>query len=225
MNNFVKKFGGDVFSKMYPAARAYRESVFQYFFKSVVEASPEVLVWLQAHHYKKWMRCAFNPDIKCDYITSNLAEVFNNWIKDWKDLSVVELADKLREMIMVLWAKRRKISERLMGKILPAVIQQLKARTRCLGHLSVVDSGNNTAQVYDTTNTHGRHVVNLDFHECTCLEWQHTGKPCQHALALITSVQSTNVHMEDYVHEFYSIEWFRAAYKRTIEPLPDRSQW
>jgi len=27
--------------------------------------------------------------------------------------------------------------------------------------------------------------------------------------------------MEDYVHEFYSIEWFRAAYKRTIEPLPD----
>jgi len=143
------------------------------------------------------MRCAFNPDIKCDYITSNLAEVFNNWIKDWKDLSIVELADKLREMIMVLWAKRRKNSERLMGKILPAVIQQLKARTRCLGHLSVVDSSNNTAQVYDTTNTHGRHVVNLDLHECTCLEWQHTGKPCQHALALITSVQSTNVHMED----------------------------
>jgi len=171
------------------------------------------------------MRCAFNPDIKCDYITSNLAEVFNNWIKDWKDLPVVELADKLREMIMVLWCKRRKISERLMGKILPAVIQQLKARTRGLGHLSVVDSGNNTAQVYDTTNTHSRHVVNLDLHECTCLEWQHTGKSCQHALALITSVQSTNVHMEDYVHEYYSIERFRAAYKRTIEPLPDRSQW
>jgi len=33
MNNFVKRFGGDVFSKMYPTARAYRESVFQYFFK------------------------------------------------------------------------------------------------------------------------------------------------------------------------------------------------
>ena len=117
--------------------------------------------------------------------------------QNWKDLPVVELADKLREMIMVLWCKRRKILERLMGKILPAVIQQLKARTRGLGHLSVVDSDNNTTQVYDTTNTHSRHVVNLDLHECTCLEWQHTGKPCQHALALITSVQSTNVHMED----------------------------
>jgi hypothetical protein len=27
MNNFIKRSGGDVFSKMYPAARAYRESV------------------------------------------------------------------------------------------------------------------------------------------------------------------------------------------------------
>lgn len=147
MNNFIKKFGGDVFSRMYPAARAYRESVFQYFFKSVTDASPAVLVWLEAHHYKLWMRSAFSPDIKCDYVTNNLAEVFNNWIKDWKDLPVVELADKLREMIMVLWAKRRKISEKLNGKILPAVIQQLKARTRGLGHLHVVDGGSSTAEI------------------------------------------------------------------------------
>lgn len=44
-------------------------------------------------------------------------------------------------------------------------------------------------------------------------------------LWLITSVQSTNVHMEDFVHEYYSVERFKAAYKRLIEPLPDRSQW
>jgi hypothetical protein len=37
----------------------------------------------------KW-RSEFNPSIKCDYVTNNLAEVSNNWIKDWKDLSVVE---------------------------------------------------------------------------------------------------------------------------------------
>jgi len=106
MNNFIKKFGGDVFSKMYPAARSYREEVHQYFFKSVVEASPAVLVWLQANHYKLWMRSAFNPAIKCDYITNNLAESFNNWIKDWKDLPVVELAEKIREMIMVFVGKK-----------------------------------------------------------------------------------------------------------------------
>jgi hypothetical protein len=86
-------------------------------------------------------------EIKCDYITNNLVEVFNNWIKDWKDLPVVELADKLREMVMVPWVKRRKISERLSGKILPAVIQQLKVRTRGLGHLAVVDDGSAIAEI------------------------------------------------------------------------------
>ena len=147
-------------------------------FNSIVEATLDVLVWLEAHHYKLWMRSAFNPNIKCDYITNNLAEVFNNWIKDWKDLPVVELVDKLREMIMVLWAKRRRISERLHGKILPAVIHQLKARTRGLGHLTVVDGGSSTAKIWDTTNTNSRHVVKSYLHECTCLEWQHIGKPC-----------------------------------------------
>ena len=82
MNNFIKRYGGDVFSKMYPAAIAYRQEVCGYFFNSIVEATPDVLVWLEAHHYKLWMRSAFNHDIKCDYVTNNLAEVFNNWIKD-----------------------------------------------------------------------------------------------------------------------------------------------
>jgi hypothetical protein len=59
MNNFIKRSGGDVLSRMYPAARAYRESVFNYFYKSITYASPQVLVWMEAHHYKLWMR-AFN---------------------------------------------------------------------------------------------------------------------------------------------------------------------
>ena len=102
MQNYIRKFGGDTHSKMYPAARSYRVEVFQQHLKPVVEASTEVLEWLQIHHSLLWMRCAFNPDIKCDYITNNLAECFNNWIKDIKDLPVCELADKVREMIMVL---------------------------------------------------------------------------------------------------------------------------
>jgi len=30
------------------------------------------------------------------------AEVFNNWIREIKELALVELLDKLREMIMIL---------------------------------------------------------------------------------------------------------------------------
>ena len=67
----------------------------------------------------------FNPDIKCDYINNNLVECFNAWVRDVKDLPIVQLADKIREMIMDLFRKRRMIGERFYGKILPFVIHQL----------------------------------------------------------------------------------------------------
>ena len=224
MQNYIRKFGGDTHSKMYPAARSYRVEVFQQHLKPVVEASTEVLEWLQIHHSLLWMRCAFNPDIKCDYITNNLAECFNNWIKDIKDLPVCELADKVREMIMVLWDKRRLIGQRLTGKILPAIIQQLKAKTRGLGYLTVVKADRVQGQIYNNSSG-SRNVVKAHLHDCTCLEWQHTGKPCHHALALLTAQQNNEVNLEDYVHEYYSVERFQNAYKRLIEPLPDKSYW
>jgi hypothetical protein len=88
-------------------------------------------------------------------------------------------------MIMVLWKKRRLISKRLEGRILPAVLTILKARTRGLENLTVVKASCFVAEVHDTTSTHNRHVVKSYLHECTCLEWQHTEKPCRHALVLI----------------------------------------
>lgn len=50
-------------------------------------------------------------------------------------------------------------------------------------------------------------------------------KPCQHALALITKSECVDVNLEDFVHDYYSVERFKNAYKRIIEPMPDRTQW
>jgi hypothetical protein len=52
-------------------------------------------------------------------------------------------------MIMTLWNKRRAISERLHGRIIPAVLQQLRARTRGLENLTVVKAGHFAAESKD----------------------------------------------------------------------------
>ena len=72
----------------------------------MLSASPSTVQWLQTNHNLLWYRCGFNSEIKCDYITSNIVESFNNRISDHKDLSVANLADRIREIIMVLWNKR-----------------------------------------------------------------------------------------------------------------------
>ena len=223
MQNFMKKFHGEACEHMWPAARAYKYDIFYHHFQKVISASPQVHGYLTKYHSLLWMRYKFNPAIKCDYINNNLAESFNSWIKDIKDLPVDELADKLRVMIMELFDKRRKIGDRLQGTILPAVIHQLNGNTRGLGHLKVRVSNTFNAEVTDSRSEQDRHVVKTHIHECTCLEWQHTGKPCPHALAFLTTQQ--NINMEDYVHEYYSLQKFRAAYEGAIEPMTGKAQW
>ena len=124
--NFKKRFRW--LGQIYPVARAYREEIFYENLAKMVSESATSVEWLRTHHKLLWYMCGFNPEIKCDYITSNIVESFNNWIRDHKDLPICDLADKIREMIMVLWNKRRIIAYRLPeGRILPAVMVQLRA--------------------------------------------------------------------------------------------------
>ncbi|XP_066374661.1 uncharacterized protein [Miscanthus floridulus] len=221
--NFKKRFRG--FIQIYPATRAYREEIFYDNLAKMLSESSEAVQWLQANHKLLWYRCGFNPDIKCDYIASNIAESFNNWIRDHKDLPVADLADKIREIIMVLWHKRRIIAYRLPeGRILPAIMVQLRANTRGLGHLKIVKCSNWSAEVWDhSSGVSVRHIVKLEQRTCTCQEWQHTGKPCQHVLAYVT--RQRGIDLEQFVHDYYSVNRFRAAYGREIEPMTDKTQW
>ena len=70
-----------------------------------------------------WARSGFKEVIKCDYINNNLAESWNAWIQEHKDLPVDMLAHAIRHKTMVLFEKRRKISMALKGFILLAIIQ------------------------------------------------------------------------------------------------------
>jgi hypothetical protein len=222
MGNYVKHHAGS--EHMYPAARAYRSDVFEHHVSQVRNVH-KIAEYLDHHHKFLWYRSGFNKDIKCDYITNNMAEVFNNWVKDHKDLPVCDLAEKIREMTMELFHRRRRIAQKLEGRILPSVLALLKARTRGLGHLSVVKCDNYMGEVRDNTNCMTKHVVKADLKQCSCEEWQHTGKPCQHGLALIIAQDCRDVGMENFVDDYYSVQRFRIAYSRRVEPIGDRSLW
>jgi len=68
-----------------------------------------------------------------------------------------------------------------------------------------------------------RHVVYLEEQKCTCREWQVSGRPCPHALAVITTERQPN--MNKYVHETYSVKKLKAAYAGYIPHITDKQQW
>ena len=63
-------------------------------------------------------------------------------------------------MIVILWNKRGNIAYKLPeGRILPAIMLQLKANTRGLGHLKIVPAGNWSVEVWDHSRKVERHIV------------------------------------------------------------------
>jgi hypothetical protein len=226
MENMKKLYSGDVYGKnMWPAARAYSPHKFKFFFDKVLEASLDVEKWLHDHHPFLWARSKFSPDSKCDYINNNLAESWNSWIKEHKDLPLHCMADSIREKIIILFAKRRKISTALPPGILPAVIYQLNAASRGLGHLHISKGHPNEAKVTEVYKDEAvrRHVVYLPQKICTYRQWQVTSKPCPHALTVITSMRQPD--MGSFVDNYYSVAKFQAAYADIIPSITDRNQW
>jgi hypothetical protein len=226
MENMKKNFTGEVYGEnMWPAARAYSAGKHKYFLDKVLASSPRVEPWLNKHHNLLWARSKFSTEIKCDYINNNLAESWNAWIKDFKDLPVHCMVDAIREKGVVLFEKRGRISRALTGVVLPAVVHQLNAASKGLGHLKVTKGTPGQAEVTEMYKDQEvrRHVVYLNDKACTCREWQVTGKPCPHALAVITTGRQPD--MAQYVDSAYSVDKFRAAYKYGWPNITDRSQW
>jgi hypothetical protein len=167
MQNYIKQFPRR--EHMYPAAQTYMREMHDFHMENV-GCIANVSSWLKKHHSLLWYRSDFNPATKCDYITNNIAEVFNNWIKDYKNLPVCQLADHIRVMLMDLFFRRRRIGEMLNGKILPSIMNILNARSRGLGHLSLVKGDYYSVEVQDNNNVLSKHIVKADLKYCSCLE-------------------------------------------------------
>jgi hypothetical protein len=146
MKNYMKRYADA--EHMYLADRAYRKVIHEHH-NTIVRRNPKARAWLDGYHSLLWYRSDFNPTIKCDYVTNNMVESFNNWIKDIKDFPVCELTDKLREKIMELFHRRRRIGRMFQEKIMPPVLRVLKARTRGLSHLLYVKGDNYIAKIQD----------------------------------------------------------------------------
>jgi hypothetical protein len=122
---------------MWPATTVYSPTEHKYFLDNVLVTSPGVEKWLQEHHKLLWARSKFSTDIKCDYINNNLAECWNAWIKEFKDLPLHCMVDAIRDKGVVMFERRRRISIALHRVILPAVIHELNTASKGLGHLKV----------------------------------------------------------------------------------------
>jgi hypothetical protein len=168
-----------------------------------------------------WSRRKFFEDCKVDYINNNLSECFNSWVSKTKDCRIVDMLDKIRQMIIEKFVLRAKIAAKMSGKIIPAIIKVLNVEAKTIKNHDVLKCGAGTAEV---TVNRFRHAVNLQEKTCSCSAWQVTGKPCTHALAFIANL-SRHVQMDEFVHDHFSVDMFKKAYAGTFNPMTSKDNW
>jgi hypothetical protein len=215
-------FNGELYGKnMWCAAKSFTSDKFNYFMSKMEEKDPNALSWLDENHPYVWSRSKFSEDCKVDYINNNLSECFNSWVSKCKDFQVVDMHDRIRQMIIEKWVLRDKIGRKMVGSIIPSIIHALNAQSKTIKNHEVVICGAGTAEV---TVNRFRHAVNLEQKTCSCRAWQVTGQPCSHALAFIAKL-SRHVQMDVFVHEYFSVERFKKAYAGKFSPMTSKDSW
>jgi len=224
MANFRKQFKGDVLKYMWPCAWACTDCRYDALMEKIAAASPKAVTFLNRHHKLKWYRSKFSKECKVDYVNNNISECFNNWIKDYKDLPVADLMDKIREKIMEKIYTRQEIADRMEGRILASVLHELNMKSRGL-HYEILRTSAMSADISGITKEgkNWRVPVDIEKKTCGCGQWQISGKPCTHAIALFGKIR--NINIENFIDDYYSVERFKTAYQFVVTPMGDKTDW
>lgn len=97
VQNFKKRYSGKVFEDhLWASSYSWSPYMFELHYQVMAAAKPEAMKYLQLEHKKIWTRSQFNTLSKVDYVTNNLAESFNNWIKGEKAKNLDDSLDTIR---------------------------------------------------------------------------------------------------------------------------------
>jgi hypothetical protein len=195
------------------AAQACSIDDFNASIESIRNISTEAADWIIASKPEHWSDALFRG-CRYDHFSSNIVDVFNNWIPTKKEGSMVLMVDALRIKIMETIEARREACKSWEGPLTPSMDYKAQDEMSKAGKLTVLCSSETVFEVRGG----GIFVVNLANWECTCRRWQLSGLPCMHAVAVFNRIGRS---FYDYCSKFFRIESYHLTYSETIVPIPD----
>jgi hypothetical protein len=162
--------------------------------------------------YSLWAQHAF-PAPRFGHITSNIAESINSAWDEYRCLPILRLFTSTWTKVMSTIHSRRQ-NQQQSNRITDFARNQLQKSYQQARRYQVKSAKDGLAQAF-VPDGHS-YVVNLQEMDCSCGEFQEFLIPCRHAVA-VCLWQVDDPY--DYVHEWYSLEYYRATYSRYMHPI------
>ncbi|XP_043705320.1 uncharacterized protein LOC122655165 [Telopea speciosissima] len=182
-NNFKASFPGLLLKSLFwKAAQVSSAWVYERAIEKMKDTNVEAHDWLLSNPPSTWSRHAFDTGAKCDHVTNNMIESFNNWIGPMRNKTILSLIDDIRAKVMIRLRKKYIFACSLEGKVTPSVKKKLKLIVSDARFCHTQIAGENQ---YEVTDGSTRFTVNLSTKHCDCEVWRISGIPCKHAAACI----------------------------------------
>ncbi|XP_071737034.1 uncharacterized protein [Rutidosis leptorrhynchoides] len=198
---------------LYAAACAPRTEGFQKCIESIKSISIEAYNWVINSEPVHWAN-AFFPGARYNHITSNFGEMFYSWVSEAHDLPITQMVDTVRGKIMELIYTRREASNLWLTKLTPFREERLDKESIKVCALQIFNSD----PIGNKYEVHGDsiEVVDITNYDCSCKEWQLTGMPCCHAIAVIGCL-GRDPH--DYCARYFTSESYRLTYSESVKAI------
>ncbi|KAL3523040.1 hypothetical protein ACH5RR_015874 [Cinchona calisaya] len=204
---------------MWAAARAYVPDKLEEFMRQMQAISPEVYAWLSKIPRHLWVRHPFSPRAKCDLLSNNICECFNQWIKEARNEPVLSMFEMIRRQVMCRFHEKRLWISKVKSRICPRIIEKLEDYKFKVPFFDCLEAGRGVWEVIELRKTY---VVALNENSCSCNEWNLNGIPCVHAT---TTIVNGNNEPSEFVNDSYTVDSYKITYQHMIMPIPDDSLW
>ena len=111
---------------MWAAARAYEPDRFEASMRELQAISPEAHAWLRVVPTNLWARYTFSSRTKCDILTNNICESFNQYVKEARQEPILTMFENIRRQIMCRYHQKRQWIKRVKSKICPRIVEKIE---------------------------------------------------------------------------------------------------
>ncbi|XP_027184198.1 uncharacterized protein LOC113782506 [Coffea eugenioides] len=139
-SNFKSQFSSILLRSFFlKAAKSYDVVGYNEAMASIKDINREAWKYLDKIPRSSCCRHVFSPQLKCDHVTNNFIESFNNWVGDLRGKPILTLVDGLRRKFMKNLHKRYQKGCTLTANITPRIAEKLteisQASRKCEMHM------------------------------------------------------------------------------------------
>ena len=145
----------------------------------------------------------------------NIAESLNAWLLEACEKPIIPMLEQIHHQLMEWFVARREMDQNTEGILVSSAAKNIKTTlTMYARRYRIIEANGDIYEVF-SPETISTYVVRLDTETCTCCQWQMSGIPCGHALAVSLERRDDP---QTYAKGFYRLDAYRGTYSNSIFP-------